>query len=241
MSFSFLFSIDRSYMGVAIPCASFRGPCTSLLNSWFCARTQKWVVLHTPALLFWIFRTLCCSGEWFLRSFWFQGPIAPPAHGFCLRRSPQDGPVRAWGDHFHWRDLDFDGVGCWFWTLAMRRRRPCDWTRPSTWSVCSQTQSASFASYPAHAQTSPWHLWTFDVRSRAWTLSLLGCDPQAALNEGRSTSVWVAESSGDIGIAQASVGLIVVAGDIVIPVVHVNSNRIKIVIANYEATLIVCN
>jgi hypothetical protein len=39
-----------------------------------------------------------------------------------------------------------------------------------------------------------------------------------------STSVGVAESLGNVGVSKTGVGVVVVAGEVVIPVVHDNSN-----------------
>ena len=227
ISLSFLFSIDKSWVNEWVPFCSFLVLCIFLLNSWFSCQTRSSNFLRILVLIFWTFRTSCCTGWWFLQNFYLAWLVGFKVHGSCLHRVLLIWLINVWVDRFRPICLDFDVVNCWFWILIQKQRHPFDWIHLWVWSICSQTQSSVSSSYPGRVLTYLLLLWTSSSHFPAWTQLLQGCGLREGLGKGKGTAIGLSHAAWDVAVTETGV-VVVVAGEVVGSVVHSKFKRSKI-------------
>lgn len=177
---------------------------------------------HTPDLPFWTFRTRCCTASLSPRSCALPSRAAITTRGSCHRRVLKAGQVRAWVCRSRLRSPGSGGAGCLFWTPAQTGSRFVCWTNPSAWWVCFRTQYAFSFRYRGRIPFCPCFPWTSCVHSRAWTQVLPYYGLREGLNQREDTSEGLTVALGDVGVAQPGIIVLVVAGVVVLTVVHSN-------------------
>lgn len=154
-SLSFLFSMVRSSIKQILPSLQTKSLLIFITNSWFSDWSRRSTVRHSPGHLFWIYRIIGYTEEWFLRNFVFRYWVVPITNGFFHHKFPPILLANASTCHFLLLSPGFDGEDYLFWIISQIGSLLCDWTHPSIWLICSKTQSFSFVHYPNHFKTDP--------------------------------------------------------------------------------------